>query len=33
VNVVDLARDGFHYGVKTNQLLAQQISTSLLAVL
>jgi hypothetical protein len=33
VNVIDLARDGFHYGVKTNQLLAQQISTNLLAVL
>jgi hypothetical protein len=33
VDVVDLARDGFHYGVETNQLLSQQISTSLLAVL
>jgi len=33
VDVVDLARDGFHYGVETNQRLAQQISTSLLAVL
>lgn len=33
VDVVDLARDGFHYGVKTNQLLAHQISTILLDAL
>lgn len=29
VTVVDLARDGFHYGVETHRQLAQQISTSL----
>jgi hypothetical protein len=33
IKIVDFARDGFHYGVQTNEQLAQQISTSLLAFL